>query len=489
MPIILQRPDPLLDALTGYVNAQQNSRFQHDQRKREEKERDRQRNLQLGLAAAAAVGGIIAAPALGLAGTAATAGFAPGAVGVGVVPAITGTAATSGLLGAGGTLSGLGAAYAGLQGASLGANLASGISSGNLAQPLSQAAGVVGGLVQQQQDRAVYGYNPSAQEKSAFAQAAVKAGTNIGALRQQAMQQGITLPQALAQAQQQAQQREISIAGDTAFAETSARLNATEQAAMMTRNYEYVPDDVAISALQEEKRGVITSMRQPPGGGEAQLNSEEGAVLLGDIDQRMQLALQGTLRRRTAPEFALPNGATMTINQPTDVNGRMIVAEQEANGSVNWKQLGDAPPMWKSMPPGPERDASREAWARDELFTIDGKLFRETADGLAPLSKEAEGDKYVELLLRTQAAMARANPLGTVPPMEEVVKQIEAAFRIAPILKAKTAGQATEPPATAPIDDGEAELQRISAKMLAGEPLTPEEEAIVYQVANQAEGQ
>lgn len=376
-------PNSLWDAFRAPVDAAQVQRQQDEQRARQEAEQRRRRNTMIGGAVAGAAGGLLLAPALGLTGAAATIGSDAATATNFAIPA------TSGLLGTGGGIagfSGLGALTAGLTGASMGANLAGGIESGNIAGALGTAAQGAQSLLMAQDDQRMYGYQPTHQEKALIAHAALQAGTNIGDLSRSAMTGGTTVLHELNRVQSarmdDAQLEKMLLDRNMPFTPKMARdysaaagmplgdwigqtyqqqqiqqqhqavqqAQAIELGKLQTENdfnlsrmgFEPVPDHAAIAAIQKTAQGVDTELQS------GIITPAEAITLRTQLRQPLQQAMRGELRpHQPTPQEFFAKG------QIPGTNTAMV-----PNGSGGWTVVhgSDTPPNPVGDPQVPQAE-------------------------------------------------------------------------------------------------------------------------------------
>lgn len=427
MPQFVTLGDPFQTVISDFGSAQQWQRRQEE----EARERERQRQRQLlttGLAAAAGAGvGLLAAPALGLAGGVSTAS------GISSVP-------FAGPLGSAGVLSGTGALTAGLTGAALGANVAQGLQSGDLAGPLGMAAGVVNQALTDKEEREVYGYNPSPAEKAAFAQAAVRAGTNLGSLRELAQRQGISLPEALQQTQQsfaqQEAQNEIYQAAQIAGAQTHARLQAERLFAGINDldryGFETVPDTAEIAKVQNEFAGVQSNLfRWFTSGGRDGRPPEEMQGTMQALEARLGKAAQGK-KVPKGPRATYIDGTEHPVGSAwiDEQNGLILRAVNTKDGP-QVEKVGDA--LKKPKPVRIGLGGGNVFESMDDAGVLpDGRPWERTSEGVK-IGKpdQTPRQKLIESLAVDKDGVERsaeqiADVLGAVETAEQVLKDREA---------------------------------------------------------------
>lgn len=457
MPIIY-RPDALGDSITRYLS-DQSAR----EAVRHEEELARRKKLQrttaiAGGAVAGVVGGAFLAPALGLAGTAAAPGFAAGGT------FIPGAAATTGILGSGGAL-GLGGALAlGSAGASIGGAIAD----EDYVGALGTASNAYNTLDQAAEDQRTYGYRPSPAEKAHFVAAAGRAGTNIGAIRQLAAQQGISIPAALQQAQDYAVQQQSQQAYQTAYQETRGRLDAEIGS---TPGYEPQPDAAEISRVQNE---LGTVDREYAAGN---LTFEEAIPRWNQLRGELATAQKGKMVPK-GPSMARFNAQGQQVGEMApgiyeNADGTSTAVEYDPKTRALNVKFNNATQKqtlpWEALPPGPARTEVKQQWVQDntipgvglvvpEGFKIQKLIEDETRENAAKLILGiAEARLKDEVITGETAAQTVQWSADAVTEAMNKAPQVQAAMRGQSPSKAQP--QITGPPISQEAIANERKLQ------------------------------
>lgn len=391
MAQVVMRPGSVYSSLAPSISALQEERYRAEQARQADRDRQKRLGLTLGIGAATLGAGLIAAPALGLAGAAAAPGFAAGGT------FIPGAAATTGLLGAGGAVGLAG----GLTLAGLGMGIGGAIANEDYAGAGQQIASAGAQFAQAQQDQSTYGYIPSALEKASYARAAEQSGTNLGALRQTAAQRGITVPQALQEAQKMYPIQQAELEATSAAMKSRALFESTrENITRAEGSYEMQPDQQAFDQSSSEYQSVMDQVRLfDKSGGAAGRPLSEVADKLDDLVYTQQKALQGRPRPK-GPQFQYVDPKTgksssIPYGIATPVGGKMVFPHIKSDGDrgiISWDlDTETKEPGYIKLPPGSQERIAAEQEALDSNYLIDrrdGTKHRRNKDGtFEPIEK------------------------------------------------------------------------------------------------------
>ena len=349
MPQFYELPNPF-NPLIGGINEYYRAQAQKNAEETAKRKRAQSLGLTAGTAVATAGLAAAAAPALGLAGAAGTSatggtlaaeqgtlnaaiaageipagstlassaagsagllgaeeGTLDAAIAAGEIPAgsslassaaegFAGAAApTAGYFGEGGVVSPLGYLKAAGIGAQLGSLLSHGHQTGDYGPAAAFGANTVNQIENETENRKLFGYNATPQERLLFAHAAIQAGTNIGALTQVAHAQGISLPQALKQAQDVHHQQTLQDAYTEAYQQHRGQLDALD-ISQTTPGMTASPDMAEIGRIQDETARVDQGVKS------GEISFQEALPMWQDLNGRLKTAQRGR---------AIPKGQTV----------------------------------------------------------------------------------------------------------------------------------------------------------------------------------
>jgi hypothetical protein len=447
MPIIY-RPDPIGDALANILT----SRSERDARKHNEEVAERKRKQKLTAlgvgVVAGGLGGIALAPALGLGGSA-LAGAA--------IPGLEASLAAT-------TLTGTGALLGGLGGASIGSRFAGQIADDDIAGALGTAATTTAGIVQNLEDQRVYGYTPTREEKAALGKAAIEAGTTLGAWEKAARQGGGTVGEQAGLAKRAVEQRQVEMAGDIAYEETTRRHQSNQEAARKSNEFDWVPDHAKLADVELQKQWIIENSRPPPGGGEPALAPDETTTLMAEAVAKEDFLLSNRVRvPRKAATITVPGLGDFKEGEARIVGEEQWEVLRQPKTGTPYIQRTPIQPVWMIDPNPVTAEAGKQAWMAKQLGEINGQKFkvkvdtdgRYTLDEVKQDQDEAKGMSYKDARAATAKEMEEVYPdtdsSGVLNPQAGLKKPIDPEELHRRTLKLmEQSKQGAQPPPAAP---------------------------------------